>query len=211
MDGQRLSAARRQPELLSGGAGCEDCSVSETPGRYQRSAAGMVGALVVTLLVIGAFVAFRAVNRDELEVRPQSVDYLEQARLARESALDVVYPRGLPEGWQATRVEVVPGKRPVWAVSLLTDDQRYVGIRQDDDQLHDLLATYVDKNVQKLPDVRVDSSVAREWQAFSDEGGDLAYAAKRGDELVMVYGSAGERDLRLVLDRLTTQPVRSQS
>jgi hypothetical protein len=199
---------RRQ--LATGQWHCEDCSVSESPGRYQRSAAGMVGALVVTLLVIGAFVAFRAVNREELEVRPQPVDYLEQAGLAQEAGLDVVYPRDLPEGWQATDVEVVPGKRPVWAVSLLTDDQRYVGIRQDDDQLDDLLATYVDKNVQKLPDVRVDGSVARDWQAFSDDGGDLAYAAQRGDEVVMVYGSAGEDDLRLVLDRLTTQPVTSQ-
>jgi hypothetical protein len=170
----------------------------------------MVGALAVTLLVIGAFVAFRAVNRDELEVRPESIDYLEQAGLAQEAGLDVFYPRDLPKGWQATRVEVVPGTRPVWAVSLLTDDQRYVGIRQEDDQLDDLLETYVDTNVQKLPDVRVDSSVAREWHVFRDEGGDLAYAAERGDEVVMVYGSAGEDDLRLVLDRLTTQPVPSQ-
>ena len=44
--------------------------------------------------------------------------------------LDMV-PRDLPEGWQATNVEVAPGERPVWGVSLLTDDQRYVGIRQD--------------------------------------------------------------------------------
>jgi len=167
----------------------------------------MVGALVVTLLVIGAFVAFRAVNRDELEVRPQSIDYLEQAGLAQEAGLDVVYPSDLPDGWQATNVEVVPGKRPVWAISLLTDDQRYIGIRQEDDQLEDLLATYVDENVTTLPGVRVDDSVARQWQAFGDDGGDLAYAAEVADEVVMVYGSAGEQDLRLVLDRLTTKPV----
>jgi hypothetical protein len=166
-----------------------------------------VGALLVTLLVIGAFVAFRALNRDELEVGPEAVDYREQAALAQEAGLDVVYPRDLPKGWQATNVEVVPGERPVWAVSLLTDAKRYVGIRQEDDQLDDLLSTYVDENVEVRPDVRVEGSVAPQWQVFEDDGGDLAYAAELGDEVVMIYGSAGEEDLRLVLERLTTEPV----
>lgn len=168
-----------------------------------------MGALVVTLLVIGAFVAFRALNRDQLETRPASVDYLEQAGLAQDAGLDVAYPRNLPEGWQATNVQAVPGKRPVWAVSLLTDEQRYIGIRQEGDQLDDLLATYVDENVEPRPDVRVPGSVAQRWQVFADGGGDLAYAGQLGDEVVLVYGSAGEEDLRLVLDRLTTEPVRS--
>ena len=44
---------------------------------------------------------------------------------------------------------------------------------------------------------------------FEDEGGDLAYAAELGDDVVMVYGSAGEEDLRVVLERLTTEPVTS--
>ena len=174
---------------------------------YQRSASGLVGALLVTLLVIGVFVAFRALNRDELEVGPEAVDYREQAGLAQEAGLDVVYPRDLPEGWQATNVEVAPGERPVWGVSLLTDDQRYVGIRQEDDQLDDLLSTYVDEDVVARPDVRIEGSVAEEWQVFEDDGGDLAYAADLGDEIVMVYGSAGEEDLRLVLERLTTEPI----
>ncbi|HET7195724.1 MAG TPA: DUF4245 family protein [Nocardioides sp.] len=176
---------------------------------YQRSTGGLVGALVVTLLVIGAFVAFRALNRDELETRPASVDYREQAGLAQDAGLDVVYPRELPEGWQATSVQAVPGERPVWGISLLTDEQRYIGIRREDDQLDDLLATYVDEDVQSRPDVRVAGSVAKDWQVFTDDGGDLAYAAQLGDEVVLVYGSAGEEDLRLVLERLTAEPVGS--
>ena len=183
--------------------------MTETPGRYQRSASGLLGALIVTLLVIGAFVAFRALNRDELEVPPGSVDYLEQAGLAQEAGLEVVYPRDLPAGWQATNVEVVPGERPVWAVSLLTDDRRFIGVRQEDDQLDDLLATYVDEDVEARPDIRIEGSVAKEWKVFEDDGGDLAYAAELGDQVVMVYGSAGEDDLRLVLEQLTTEPVTS--
>ena len=167
----------------------------------------MVGALLVTLLVIGAFVAFRALNRDELETRPGSIDYLEQAALAQEAGLDVAYPSALPAGWRATTVDVAAGERPVWAVGLLTEEQRYIGIRQEDDQLDDLLATYVDEDVRARPDVRVDGSVAERWQVYEDDGGDLAYAAELGDQWLVVYGSADEPDLRLVLERLTTEPV----
>jgi hypothetical protein len=174
---------------------------------YQRSASGMVGALLVTLLVIGAFVAFRALNREELQTGPGSIDYLDQAELAQEAGLDVAYPRDLPAGWRATTVDLAAGDRPVWAVGLLSDEQRYVGIRQEDDQLDDLLASYVDEDVEVRPDVRVEGSVAEEWQAFEDDGGDLAYAAELGGEWLIVYGSAGERDLLLVLKRLTTEPV----
>ena len=49
--------------------------------------------------------------------------------------------------------------------------------------------------------------MAQDWQVFEDAGGDLAYAAEVGDDVVMVYGSAAEEDLRLVLERLTTAPV----
>ena len=92
-------------------------------------------------------------------------------------------------------------------MGLLTEAERYIGIRQEDDQLDDLLATYVDEDVQARPDVRVDGSVAERWQVFEDDGGDLAYAAELGDQWVVVYGSADEDDLRLVLERLTTEPV----
>jgi hypothetical protein len=180
-----------------------------TGGRYQRSVSGLIGALIVTLLVIAAFVAFRALNRDELETSPGPVDYREQAELAQEAGLEVAYPSELPSGWRATNVEVAAGERPVWAVGILTDEQRYVGIRQEDDQLDDLLATYVDEDVEARAPIRVEGSVAREWQVFEDEGGDLAYAAELDDEVLLVYGSAGEEDLRLVLERLTTEPVSS--
>ena len=72
--------------------------VREKPGRYQRSPAGMVGALIVTLLVISAFVAFRALNRTDLDVKPERVDYLAQVRFAQQDAQggtsDLVYPAG---------------------------------------------------------------------------------------------------------------------
>ena len=89
-----------------------EAPVREKPGRYQRSPAGMVGALIVTLLVISAFVAFRALNRTDLDVKPERVDYLAQVRFAQQDArgeADLVYPAGLPTGWYATKVSFSSG------------------------------------------------------------------------------------------------------
>ncbi len=72
----------------------------------------MVGALIVTVLAIGAFVAFRSVNRNDLDVKPDTVDYLEPVTALQGTGRDVVYPPTLPAGWRATSLDVVPGDRP---------------------------------------------------------------------------------------------------
>ena len=41
--------------------------MSEQAGRYQRSFSGLIGAIVITLLAIGGFVAVRAFVRDDQE------------------------------------------------------------------------------------------------------------------------------------------------
>jgi hypothetical protein len=56
----------------------------------------MVGALIVTLLVILAYVGFRALNRTDLDVKPEHVDYLAQVEVRAAGGSDVVYPSRLP-------------------------------------------------------------------------------------------------------------------
>lgn len=175
------------------------------PGRYPRTTNGLIGSLIVTLLAIGAFVAFRALNRDELEVKPTAVDYLTSVGYAQDGGFDVVYPGSLPKGWIATSIDFVPGDRPAWGIGILTDDGRFVGLRQEDASLDDLLHTYVDKEPQDEPPVLVRDSVARKWQSFSDAGGDHAYAAEVGEDNVVVYGSADPADQRRLLELLTTE------
>ncbi len=201
----------RPPIAGSLPACCEDWRVSEQGGRYQRTTSGLIGAMIVILLVIGAFVAFRALNRDELETQPEPVDYLEQAAIAQEAGVDVVYPRALPPDWIATSVELTPGEHRAWGLGMLTDDERFAGIRQEDASLEDLLATYVDEVTTVLPAIDVAGSVAPHWQAFEDAGGDLAFAAEVGGDVVLVYGSADEADLTELIGDLTTQPVAQPS
>jgi hypothetical protein len=182
--------------------------VSEQGGRYQRSFAGMIGALLITLVVIGAFVAFRALNRDELETKPDPVDYLETVGLIQENGGSVVYPSTLPDGWTATSLDFTPGEETAWGLGFLTDDGKYVGLRQEDASLDDLLETYVDESPKELDEAEFpDSAVARSWRVFEDEGGDTAFAAELGEEWVLVYGSASRSDLESMVERLTTDPV----
>jgi len=196
--------------------------VSETPGtgetpappapsapRYQRSTGGLIGALLVTVVVILGFVAFRALNRDQPDVKPSRVDYLAAVSAAQGAHADVVYPPRLPRGWMATSVDYVPaerGHRPAWGIGMLTGSDHFVGVRQEDASLDDLLHTYVDENPTEGPTLTVPGSVARTWRSFSDSGGDHAYAAEVGHDNVLVYGSASTDDLRRVVDELSTAP-----
>jgi hypothetical protein len=162
----------------------------QRPARYPRTANGLIGSLLVTLLFVGAFVAFRALNRDNLEVKPEPVDYLARVSGIQQSGLDVVYPAGLPAGWIATSATFIPGDDPAFGVGMLTDD---------------LLTTYVDEETAEGEELSVPGSVARTWRSFTDAGGDRAYAATLGDDEVLVYGSASEADLRQVIESLTTE------
>ena len=173
------------------------------PGRPPRTFNGLVGAMVITLVAIGAFVLLRAVTRSDLEVEPEAVDYRAAAAAVYDDGGRVVYPERLPKGWIATSIDYVPGERPAWGVGMLTDAGDFVGVRQEDAPLDDLLTTYVDEQTVKGSPITVTGSVARRWQAYADEGGDHAYAAELGNDEVLVYGSAPTADLRRVLGLLT--------
>jgi hypothetical protein len=199
---------------------CEDEPVSEAPvtgpqqppapgqrpARYPRTANGLVGSLLVTLLFIGAFVGFRALNRDNPELEPERVDYLAAVSVLQESGIEVAYPPDLPQGWMATSVHFSAVEDPVFGLGMLTDDGEFVGVRQEDAPLDDLLATYVDEESTEGEELTLPGAVARTWRSFTDSGGDRAYAATLGDAEVLVYGSASAADLRRVIELLTTDP-----
>ena len=180
--------------------------MSEKPGRYERSPAGMIGALIVTLLVISGFVAFRALNRSDLDVEPQRVDYLAQVRIAQQATggADLVYPASLPSGWYATHVTFSAGT-PTIELSMLTGDDGYVGFVQSPASVSELLTTYVDAHPQSGPPVHVADSVASDWDAWTDTGGDTALAAQHGQDALLVFGSVPRDQLEQLAGSLTTR------
>ncbi len=185
-------------------------SEAERPGRYQRSANGLLAALVVTVLAVVGFVGFRALFGRDLEVEPQRIDYLGTVVLFQEAGAPVVYPEALPPGWIATNVNVERGERPAFGMSLLTDDDEFVGVRQEDESVGDLLDLYLDSDeVDEEAAYDASGSVATTWEGYSDPGGDFAYVAAVGDATVLVYGSASAEDLQAVVESLTDEPVAS--
>ena len=178
--------------------------MSEQPSRrYQRTFPALVGSLIVTLAFVLAFVGWRALFRTDPDIERQPVEWTESVELADEAGLSVVRPRELPEGWSATSVELRAGDDPRWGLSVLTDDEQFIGIRQQDGSVEELVRTYVDDEAVAGDDVTVPSEVVDTWQTWSDDGGDRGYSAEVGEDAVLVYGSAPVEDIEAYLALLT--------
>jgi hypothetical protein len=177
--------------------------VSEQPGRYNRSFSGMTGALIVTVVVVVAFVAWRGLFRGEADDTPTPVDWQDSVEIAQQADLPVVHPRELPAGWSATSVDLRAGDDPQWGMGVLTDDGRFIGIRQEDGSVDELVRRYVDEEAEAGSDATVDSEITDTWQTWSDSGGDHGYSTELDDESLLVYGSASVADIEAYLGLLT--------
>jgi hypothetical protein len=167
--------------------------MSERPGRYQRSFSGMVGAMIVLVLVVALFVAFRAINRTQPEAEVDAVDYTRPAEFAREQArFPVLAPAELPEGWRATSVRFDNGRDQAWHVGFLTEADEYVGLEQADESAADLVERYVDEDATEGGSVTVDGD---EWQRWTDEGGDTALVRETDEVTTLVVGTVDEKTL----------------
>jgi hypothetical protein len=172
----------------------------------------LVGALLVLLVVVGAFVVLRELGREELEVEPEVIDYLPVVESVQEAGLEVAYPPSLPEGWQATSVDAGPGDDVVFGLGMLTAEDRFAGLRQESTTLEKLVEVYVDENAAAGEPIQAGSGeLAGEWRTFTDQDGDTAFGREAPDGTLLVYGSASRDDLLLLLDELTLAPVESSS
>ena len=177
--------------------------MSEQPSRYTRSFSGMIGALIVTVLFVLAFVAWRGLFRADVDTTPVAVDWQESVELAQQADLPVVHPRELPAGWTATSVDLFAGDEPRWGLGVLTDEGKFIGIRQQDTSVDALVELYVDEKAEAGDDASVPSDVTDTWQTWSDDGGDHGYSTELDDDAVLVYGSAPVEDIEAYLGLLT--------
>lgn len=178
--------------------------VSEQPSRYTRSFSGMAGALIVTVLFVLAFVAWRGIFREENDETPTPVDWQASVRLAEQADFPVVHPRELPAGWTATSVDLAAGDDPRWGMGVLTADGKFIGIRQEDNaSVGDLVGTYVDEDAEQGDDASIASDVTDTWQTWSDSGGDHGFSTDVDDQALLVFGSAPVADLETYVGLLT--------
>ncbi len=197
-----------EPGTGAGGEAGTGEAGTEAPSRYERSFPGMVGAMIVTLAVIGAFVAFRAINRDELEVEPDAIDYLPQvADIQEASTFPVAYPPELPAGWQVTRLGFDDTVGLTWSMDLLTDGDDYIAVRQANGSGGALMDEYVDENRIPGDDVQIGGALAETWESASDVDGDYGVVAEVGKTHLLVFGTASEDELEEFAASLVTSPV----
>ncbi len=179
----------------------------EKPGRYQRSANGMVGAMVVLVVLVGGFVGVQALGRDH-DVEPaRTVDYRPVADQARTAGtLFVFTPDPMPEGWRATSVSYAPGRAPTWHLGMLTDQGSYVGIEESLATEQDVVEKFVDPDAERGDKVRLRGLT---WRVWTDSGGDYALVLSTRKQTVLVGGSAGEKDVRALVGRLSLGNLRA--
>jgi hypothetical protein len=182
------------------------------PGKYQRSAPGLVVAMVTTVVAVGAVLWFMGLFRHSTDIKPQRVDYRQAVAAMQQAKKAVVYPATLPAGYIATQARV-PDDGDGFEVDLLKGDKDFIGIRTARAKvIAALVHDDVDANATGAPAYDVPASVAspvaRRWSGYRDTHGDTGYAAKVGKLNVLVYGSAPAGDLQQVVDLLTTRHLR---
>jgi hypothetical protein len=154
--------------------------VSEQAGRYQRSFGGMLAALLVLVLVVVGYVVIRAIVLPDHDTSEPTVHYAEVVPQAKKAAgFDLVAPSRLPRGWSATSVRFDPGPPQHWHLGVLTPEQRYVGLEQEDRPVATMVDQYVDQAASRQ---RATEVAGRPWSTYTDAGGDLAFV-RRGDKV----------------------------
>ena len=190
----------------------QPAATPEQPSRYNRSFGGLVAAMIATVVFVAAYIGFRALTRDQPDIE-QKVDYLSCVAYLQEADVTVVHPASLPEGWTATSISFERGTPPSWRIGMLTADDEFVGVVQEQEDVDDLLDDYVDASADQGDDAAPENTLGvTTWQTWSDDGGDHAFSAELptgplAGQTLLVYGSASVADLEEMVGLLTLDPV----
>jgi hypothetical protein len=152
----------------------------------------MVGAMILLLAVIAAFVVFREANRTEPDDPIEAIEWRGAASYARQEAdFALLAPRRLPEGWIATSVRFGRQDEQSWHLGLLTDERSYVGLEQTTDSSSTMVEDFVDEEAERGEDVVVDGAT---WETWSDEE-DEALVREGEDVTTLVVGTVSQDEL----------------
>lgn len=163
---------------------------------YPRTFPGLIGAMLIVVLAVLAFVGFRAILRDNPDAPPvRAVEWQPWFDAARqEGRIDVLAPAALPKGWIAREARYNSG---ALHLAMLTDEKKYVGLEEADQSLEALVEQYVDQAAVPGKPVTI---AGAQWQTWTDQGGDYAVGRTAGQGRTatsyLVVGSAPATDVR---------------
>jgi hypothetical protein len=148
----------------------------------------MIGALLVLVVIVVAFVTFQEVNTGPPANPVHAIDYQPTLKYARRQAhFQLLAPPSLPAGWRATSVTFEPQGHQRWHLGVLTDQNKYVGLEQSDTPVRSMVQEYVDPAASRGRPVTV---AGKAWSIWSDSGGDTALVRRQGGATTLVVGTA---------------------
>lgn len=147
----------------------------------------MVGALVVLLAVVLAFVVVRSLGRDDLDNPVEPVDYAASLEFYRaEANFALLAPPALPAGWRATSVRFGRERPQTWHLGVLTDRDQYVGLEQSRDSESGMLDEYVRGEAVEGDLVVIGG---KPWTSYTGDG-DFALVRREAGVTTLVVGTA---------------------
>lgn len=180
---------------------------------YQTSLAGLIGALVLCMLFIVAYVGMRAFTREELEVTAESFDYVPVVRQFQNEGSEVLYPESVPAGWRATSLDNSPNKYPVFGLGFLTRDDSdadFVGYKWADLSASSTAERAMGEDVEEGDTLTLETPAFggewTEWTHKGDTGFSTTFPAQDGRTL-LVWGTATRKELVDFINSLTTDPL----
>ncbi|MFY9913100.1 MAG: DUF4245 domain-containing protein [Nocardioidaceae bacterium] len=166
--------------------------MSETRSGYRSSMSGLVGALLVSLALIGCFFAFSFFQRGSSTDPAPTVDYTGVLAQARSQApFPVLAPTSLPAGWRATSVDWSgSGPENSWHLGLLTSQDAYVGLEQGNATAQSFISEHTRANQPGAP-VQI---AGQTWQTLT-AGSETALVLTGEGVTTVVTGTASESQL----------------
>lgn len=160
--------------------------MSRQSARYERSAGGLVGAMVALVLLVVGWEGISTLLSPDEATPVATVDYERVAPQFRKVAdFDLTVPSRLPDGWRATTVSFTDGPHQHWHLGVLTDEGRYVGLEQGDESVATMVEASVDEAAARGGPVDV---AGQSWASYTDPGGDLGLAHRAGRTTTLVVG-----------------------
>jgi hypothetical protein len=162
--------------------------------------------LVLSMLVVGAFVAFLYV----IVLRPmpeavKTVDVVGPAAVARSAEVfPIAVPVGLASGWRPTSARFEPGPDPgtgTWFNGYVTPDNQFVAVAQSD---HDVKSFVKDQTKDGVPQASVVID-GRSWQQYrAADGSQYSLVQTAPEATTIVTGTVTYGQLEEFAGKLET-------
>jgi hypothetical protein len=168
--------------------------VSESRSGYRQSVSGLVGAVVMSLLLIAAIGLLSRLQKHDPVSPTPTVNFSSPLAQARaEAPFKVLAPHPVPPGWRATSARWEgTGPAVSWHLGLLTangSDAEYVGLDQSNDVPQEFIAATTTAD-EPGPRVTIGKVV---WKTLtSADGHETALVQEQPKVTTVVSGTASE-------------------